>query len=399
MKMKKKTRIWIIVAVVVVAGVVLAATLGKPKEVVVVNSEDCTKGMIETNVTATGEIQPVYKVEVGTQVSGIVEKMYVDYNSEVKKGQLLAELDKSLLQEQVKQARANLSTAQSSKALAQKNYDRIKKLYEQKAATQEEYDQAETSLEQAKNQLTTAQSSYDRSLTDLKYAEIYSPIDGVILSKAVEEGQTVASSFSTPTLFTIAKNLTDMQLEAKVDEADIGQVKEGQTVRFTVDAFPGDIFNGTVRQIRLVPTVTSNVVTYTVIIDAPNDDGRLYPGMTANITIVTKQQNGLIIPMEATQFSIEPAMKAFAEKEGYEIVNSEKLKGESESNAGVYCLEGKKIVQHEITLGINDGANVVVESGIDEGDKVVLSVNRERMGKGKEEGGFRMGPPERKRRE
>ena len=287
--MKKKTRIWIIILAVVVIAVAVAAALNKPKEVTMVASEPVTKGSIENTVTATGEIQPVYKVEVGTQVSGIVEKMYVDYNSEVKKGQLLAELDKSLLQEQVKQARANLSTAQSSKALAQKNYDRVKKLYEQKAATQEEYDQAETNLEQAKNQLTTAQSSYDRSLTDLKYAEIYSPIDGVILSKAVEEGQTVASSFSTPTLFTIAKNLTDMQLEAKVDEADIGQVKEGQKVRFTVDAFPSDEFSGTVRQIRLVPTVTSNVVTYTVIIDAPNDDGRLYPGMTANITIVTQQ--------------------------------------------------------------------------------------------------------------
>ena len=390
--MKKKTRIWIIIGAVVVVAVVLAAVLGKPKEVVVVNTGDCVAGMIETTVTATGEIQPVYKVEVGTQVSGIVEKMYVDYNSEVKKGQLLAELDKSLLLEQVKQAKANLSTTQSSKALAQKNYDRIKKLYERKAATQEEYDQAETSLEQAKNQLTTAQSDYDRSLTNLKYAEIYSPIDGVILSKAVEEGQTVASSFSTPTLFTIAKNLTDMQLEAKVDEADIGQVQEGQTVRFSVDAFPGDIFNGTVRQIRLVPTVTSNVVTYTVIIDAPNDDGRLYPGMTANITIVTNRQEGLLIPLEATQYSIEPDMEVFAVKEGYTI---ERNNGEQQ----VFVLEGKKLVQQPITLGIDDGANVIVESGLDAGDKVVLSISRERKVKEKEEGGFRMGPPERKRRE
>jgi HlyD family secretion protein len=397
--MKKKARIWIIVAAVAIVAIVMLAVLGKPKEVAVVNAEPCTTGMIETTVTATGEIQPVYKVEVGTQVSGIVEKMYVDYNSEVKKGQLLAELDKSLLQEQVKQARANLSTAQSNKALAQKNFDRVKKLYDQKAATQEEYDQAETSLEQAKNQLTTAQSSYDRSLTDLKYAEIYSPIDGVILSKAVEEGQTVASSFSTPTLFTIAKNLTDMQLEAKVDEADIGQVQEGQKVRFSVDAFPDDTFLGTVRQIRLVPTVTSNVVTYTVIIDAPNDDGRLYPGMTANITIVTKQQEGLIIPLEATQYSIEPNMKAFAEKEGYEIENSEELKTKSESNECVYCLEGKKIVQHSITLGINDGANVIVTDGLTDGDAVIRSISRERASKNKEEGGFRMGPPERKRRE
>lgn len=391
--MKKKTRIWIIIGAVVVATVVVASILGKPKEVTVVDTETCTKGMIETTVTATGEIQPVYKVEVGTQVSGIVEKMYVDYNSEVKKGQLLAELDKSLLLEQVKQAKANLSTMQSNKALAQKNYDRIKKLYEQKAATQEEYDQAETNLEQAKNQLTTAQSDYDRSLTNLKYAEIYSPIDGVILSKAVEEGQTVASSFSTPTLFTIAKNLTDMQLEAKVDEADIGQVQEGQQVRFSVDAFPGETFNGSVRQIRLVPTVTSNVVTYTVIIDAPNDDGRLYPGMTANITIVTKQQQGLIIPLEAIQYSIDPATEALAAKEGYTIQRNE---GEQQT----FVLEGKKLVQQPLTLGIDDGANVIVENGLSDGDKVVLSITRERMTNDKEEsGGFHMGPPERKRRE
>ncbi len=398
--MKKKTRIWIIILAVVVIAVAVASALNKPKEVTMVASEPVTKGSIENTVTATGEIQPVYKVEVGTQVSGIVEKMYVDYNSEVKKGQLLAELDKSLLQEQVKQARANLSTAQSSKALAQKNYDRVKKLYEQKAATQEEYDQAETNLEQAKNQLTTAQSSYDRSLTDLKYAEIYSPIDGVILSKAVEEGQTVASSFSTPTLFTIAKNLTDMQLEAKVDEADIGQVKEGQPVRFSVDAFPSDEFSGTVRQIRLVPTVTSNVVTYTVIIDAPNDDGRLYPGMTANITIVTQQQEGLIVPLEAVRYSIDPKTESIILNEGYAIETLDTLRAEPKQDAAeIYCINGKTISQRTIATGINDGANVIVESGLEAGDKVVLSISRERMGKEKEEGGFRMGPPERKRRE
>jgi len=391
--MKKKTRIWIIVVAVLVVGVVLLAVLNKPKEVTVFNEEECTEGSIETTVTATGEIQPVYKVEVGTQVSGIVEKMYVDYNSEVKKGQLLAELDKSLLLEQVKQARANLSTAQSSKALAQKSYDRVKKLYEQKAATQEEYDQAETNLEQAKNQLTTAQSSYDRSITDLKYAEIYSPIDGVILSKAVEEGQTVAASFSTPTLFTIAKNLTDMQLEAKVDEADIGQVKEGQPVRFSVDAFPGDEFSGTVRQIRLVPTVTSNVVTYTVIIDAPNDDGRLYPGMTANITIITQQQKGLVIPLEAVKYSIDKTTEDMLAKEGYTV------SAEPKGQTTVYRLDGKTLTQLGIATGINDGANVIVESGLNAGDKVVLSVSRERVGKEKDEGGFRMGPPERKHRE
>lgn len=209
--MKKKTRIWLAAVAACVVAAALLIVFGKGKDKALVNEETVVRGTIENTVTATGEIQPVYKVEVGTRVSGEVTKMYVDYNSEVKKGQLLAELDKSLLQEQVKQAQAELSTASSNKCLAQKNYDRVKSLYEKKAATQEEYDQAETQLEQAKNQMVSAQSNYDNARTNLKYAEIYSPIDGVILSKAVEEGQTVASSFSTPTLFTIAANLDPIQ--------------------------------------------------------------------------------------------------------------------------------------------------------------------------------------------
>lgn len=393
--MKKKTRIWIIVLAAAVVGIALLLLLGRKKEVAVINSDPCTEGSIENTVTATGEIQPVYKVEVGTQVSGIVEKMYVDYNSTVTKGQLLAELDKSLLQEQVKQAQANLSTTTSNRQLAQKNFDRVKTLYEKKAATQEEYDQAETSLEQAKNQLITAQSDYERARTNLKYAEIYSPIDGVILSKAVEEGQTVASSFSTPTLFTIAKNLTDMQLEAKVDEADIGQVKVGQAVRFTVDAFPGETFRGNVRQIRLVPTVTSNVVTYTVIIDAPNDDSKLYPGMTANITILVEEETGLTVALEATKYTIDPTLLPLLEKQGYTVSDRE-----PQGTASVLVLDGKKIERRGIALGINDGANVLVEKGLAAGDKVIRSIELSTGGEAEAstEGGFHMGPPERKQR-
>ncbi|MBQ9417744.1 MAG: efflux RND transporter periplasmic adaptor subunit [Bacteroidales bacterium] len=391
--MKKKTRTWIIIAAAVLVAIVLVMLLSRPKEVAVVNSEPCTMGAIENTVTATGEIQPVYKVEIGTQVSGIVQKMYVDYNSEVKKGQLLAELDKSLLLEEVKQAQANLSTSTSNKVLAQKNYDRIKSLYEKKAATQEEYDQAETSLEQAKNQLITAQSNYERARTDLKYAEIYSPIDGVILSKAVEEGQTVASAYSTPTLFTIAKNLTDMQLEAKVDEADIGLVKEGQPVRFTVDAFPGETFNGQVRQIRLVPTVTSNVVTYTVIIDAPNDEGKLYPGMTANITILVEEEQGLVIALEATKYSLDPTLLPLLEKQGITVGE-----GGAEGDTSVLVFSGKSIERRSVVLGINDGANVLVRSGLAEGDKVVRSIERSTEDQQASEGGFHMGPPEHKKR-
>nr|MCR4829517.1 efflux RND transporter periplasmic adaptor subunit [Bacteroidales bacterium] len=256
---------------------------------------------------------------------------------------------------------------------------------------------AETNLEQAKNQLTTAQSSYDRSITDLKYAEIYSPIDGVILSKAVEEGQTVASSFSTPTLFTIAKNLTDMQLEAKVDEADIGQVKEGQPVRFSVDAFPSDEFSGTVRQIRLVPTVTSNVVTYTVIIDAPNDDGRLYPGMTANITIVSESESGVLIPMEALSLSIAPDMEQFLHKEGYSIEHLH----EGDLTNTAFVLDGKTLRQLNVTTGLSDGANVMIKEGLQEHDRVVRNISREKAQvkeRSSAKNPMQMGPPERKKR-
>ncbi|MBR4738440.1 MAG: efflux RND transporter periplasmic adaptor subunit [Bacteroidales bacterium] len=395
--MKKKTRIWLIIIAIFIVAVAAVLLLTRPKEMVVISAEPCTMGTIENTVTATGEIQPVYKVEVGTQVSGIVEKLYVDYNSKVTKGQLLAELDKSLLNEQVKQAQATLSTSTSNRNLAQKNFDRIKVLYEKKAATQEEYDQAETNLEQAKNQIITAQSDYERARTNLKYAEIYSPIDGVILSKAVEEGQTVASSFSTPTLFTIAKNLTDMQVEANVDEADIGLVKEGQPVRFTVDAFPSDIFCGTVKQIRLEPTVTSNVVTYTVIIDAPNEDGKLYPGMTANITIVCESESGVLIPLEALSLQTAPDMELFLQEKGYTI---ERLNGGDVANTA-YILDGKTLRQINVTTGLSDGANVMVKDGLKEHECVVRNVSRE-ISKGKDRSSaknpMQMGPPERKKR-
>ncbi|MCR4828001.1 MAG: efflux RND transporter periplasmic adaptor subunit [Bacteroidales bacterium] len=392
--MKKKTIIIIAVAALVFVVLVLAVVLMHPKEMLQVNSDDAVQGTIENTITATGEIQPVYKVDVGTQVSGIVEKLYVDYNSEVKKGQLLAELDKSTLNEAVKQSKASLSTAQSSKLLAQKNFDRIAALYEKKAATQEEYDQAETQLQQAKNQLITAQSNYENALTNLKYAEIYSPIDGIILSKSVEEGQTVASAFSTPTIFTIAKNLVDMQVEADVDEADIGAIRDGQQVFFSVDAFPLDQFSGSVRQIRLEPTVTSNVVTYKVIIDAPNPDGKLFPGMTANISILTDKDEGVLVSLEATTLEIDPEMEAYLQKNGYTVQRSQA----GPEVTTVFVQKQKTLEERIISTGLGDGVNVVVKSGVEEGETVVRSLAKVR-GKQKEKGGvFQMGPPERKKR-
>ena len=431
-KSKKKKWIWIAVAAVVLAFVIIKIATGGGKYVVNVNTADAEKGKIENTITATGEIQPVYKVTVGTQVSGIVEKLYVDYNSVVKKGDLLAELDKSNLREQLKQSKANLSTAQSSKELAQKNFDRISRLYQNKAATQEEYDQAESSLQQAKNQLISAQSNYENAMTNLKYAEIYSPIDGVILNKEVEEGQTVAASFSTPTLFTIANNMTEMQVEANIDEADIGQVKEGQPVTFTVDAFPNDVFTGSVQQLRLNPTVTSNVVTYKVIIAARNDDNKLYPGMTANVSIVVSEQEGVLAPLEATYFELTSDISKMLKKEGYTLpetpegfsspkgmpkdmpkdlpegfeppsgktpdgMSGATQKGPSaDGKKTLYVVTDKTVALRQVTTGMDDGANVVVTEGLAEGEKVLLSVSREKVDAKKAKSIFE-GPQRRKR--
>ncbi len=407
-KKKKKLIIWgIIVAVLIILVVAMVALKkGKPHGMML-NTERARIDSIEVTVTATGEIQPVYKVDVGTQVSGKVEKLYVDFNSEVKKGDLLAELDRSTLSEQVQQAEAQLSNAQSNLTLAQRTYDRTKALFDNKAATQEALDAAEDELIRAKNQLVTAKSNCQKTKVDLGYAMIYSPISGVVLNKAVEEGQTVASSFSTPTLFTIANNLTEMQVEANVDEADIGQVKVGQPVTFTVDAFPEDVFTGTVKQVRLEPTVTSNVVTYTVIIDAPNPEEKLFPGMTASVSIIVKKEVGVSVPMEALYCSIDKTTMEVMMKQG--ITFKELYASQEELTQSLRNVESKTVwvkrqnlvEQVSVKPGLNDGAKTLITEGIHEGDEVVLSISEMKMpGKPQKDGNnpFMMGPPQRKQR-
>ena len=407
-KKKKKLIIWGIIALVliIVLVVLFALKSGKSHEMML-NTERARIDSIEVTVTATGEIQPVYKVDVGTQVSGKVEKLYVDFNSEVKKGDLLAELDRSTLSEQVQQSEAQLSNAQSNLTLAQRNYDRTKTLFDNKAATQEALDAAEDELIRAKNQLVTAKSNCQKAKVDLGYAMIYSPISGVVLNKAVEEGQTVASSFSTPTLFTIANNLTEMQVEANVDEADIGQVKVGQPVTFTVDAFPEDVFTGTVKQVRLEPTVTSNVVTYTVIIDAPNPEEKLFPGMTASVSIIVNKEVGVSVPMEALYFNMDKMTMAVMQKQGFNFkelyANQEELT-QSLKDVGsktVWVKHQNIVEQVSVKTGLNDGAKSLIEEGVREGDEVVLSVTEMKMpGKPQKDGNnpFMMGPPQRKQR-
>ena len=411
--MKKSKKLWWILGIiaVLIIALILVSVLKKGKKgEIQVMTERSRIDSIEVTVTATGELQPVYKVDVGTQVSGIVERIYVDFNSVVKKGQLLAELDRSNLNEQLTQAKTSVSNAQSNLTLAQQQYDRVKTLYDNKAATLEAYESATNSLTLAKNQLKTAQSDLSRAQTNLSYATIYSPIDGVVMDKAVEEGQTVAASFNTPTLFTIANDLTKMQVEAKVDEADIGEVKTGQPVTFTVDAFPDDVFAGTVKEVRINPTVTSNVVTYTVIIDAPNPESKLFPGMTASVTITTKKESGVSIPMTALFASIEPESMRLLEKKGFTFKSL--YKNQEELTQGLKDVTKKTVwvkrgdnayEQIRVTVGLNNGVNTLITEGLREGEEVVVNVSEamEGMpGKGSNEGGspFKMGPPQRKTR-
>ncbi len=409
---KSKKLWWILGIVGIIIAIILIFTLkkGKKSELKVMTERSIIDS-VEVTVTATGELQPVYKVDVGTQVSGIVEHIYVDFNSVVKKGQLLAELDRSNLNEQLKTAQAAVSNAQSNLTLAQQQFDRIKILFDNKAATLEAFESAVNSLNLAKNQLKTAQSDLSRAQTNLSYATIYSPIDGIIMDKAVEEGQTVASSFNTPTLFTIANDLTQMQVEAKVDEADIGEVKAGQPVTFTVDAFPDDVFSGTVKEVRINPTVTSNVVTYTVIINAPNPETKLFPGMTANVSITTKKESGVCIPLTALYASIDPMAMKLLEKKGYTFQSL--YKNQEELTQGLKDVTKKAIwvkrgenayEQICVTVGLNNGVNTLITEGLREDEEVVVNVSEatEGMpGKDSKEGSsnpFKMGPPQRKTR-
>ena len=306
--MKKISKVWI--AVGIVAVVAIAAWLmsgGKKKEDVQFVTEKVAKSTIQNSITATGTIEAVTSVTVGTQVSGIVNKLYVDYNSVVKKGQVIAELDKTNLVSALNAAKANLQSAKANQQSAQANlnyqlanYNRYKTLYQKGLVSANDYESAHLSYQQAKEQananlqsVKSAQEEVQRAQTNLGYATITSPIDGVVISKSVEEGQTVAASFSTPELFTIAKDLTNMQVVADVDEADIGDVAVGERVTFTVDAYPNDTFEGTVKQVRLQATTTNNVVTYEVVISAPNAELKLKPGLTANVTIYTAERQGV----------------------------------------------------------------------------------------------------------
>ena len=319
---------------------------------------------ITTSVTATGTIEPVTSVTVGTQVSGIVSKLYVDYNSIVKAGDVIAELDRTNLMSELSSAKASLNSAQSELDYQKANHERYKTLHEKGLISANEYEQVRLSFIKAQQTLTNHKENVKKAQTNLGYATITSPIDGVVLSKAVEEGQTVASSFNTPTLFTIAKDLTDMRVIANVDEADIGEVKEGQRVTFTVDAFPEDTFQGFVSQVRQEAAAESNVVTYEVVISAPNEDLKLKPGLTANVNIFTLEMKDILtIPNKALRFTPNEAMLS----EGETIQNAE-------GKTKVWVKEGSVLKAIPVKTGLTNGTLTQVFEGLATGTEIITEI-------------------------
>ena len=368
--MKKRKKLLVAVAITVAA--IVLWLLVRPSKQASIELETAFAGRmtLSNSVTATGTVEPVTEVEVGTQVSGIIDKLYVDYNDVVKAGQLIAEMDKVTLQADLESAKAELASSKTEYEYRTKEYTRTKTLYEKNLVSDMEYDEALYLYETARN-------TYERNKADivgvernLGYATITSPIDGVVISRAVEEGQTVAAGFETPTLFTIAADITQMQVIADVDEADIGQVAEGQRVEFTVDAYPDDVFEGTVKQVRLEATTESSVVTYEVVITAYNPDMKLKPGLTANVTIFTlEKDNVLAIPAKALRFI--PNDETLAGM-GFSVSREslENMEGYRE----VWVKNGETVSPRSVKSGVASGDKVEIVDGLEDGEEVVTGM-------------------------
>ena len=367
--MSKKKIISLAVGVIIVAGIAIWAFGGQAKKrKVVYETATVDRANISNSVTATGTIEPVTEVEVGTQVSGIIDRLYADYNSVVTKGQLIAEMDKVTLQSELASQKATYDGAKAEYEYQQKNYERNKGLHEKQLISDTDYEQSLYNYQKAKSAFDSSKASLAKAERNLSYATITSPIDGVVISRDVEEGQTVASGFETPTLFTIAADLTQMQVVADVDEADIGDVEEGQRVSFTVDAYPNDVFDGIVTQIRLGATSSSSrtttttpVVTYEVVISAHNPDLKLKPRLTANITIYTLDKQGVLsVPAKALRFT--PAVP---------LVGSNAVVKDCEGEHKVWTREGDTFTAHPVSIGISNGIVTEITGGINEGTQIV----------------------------
>ncbi len=383
MKTKNKKWLYWVVGGIIAIGAVWFFFIREKEIKIQLETVKPEMGEISNSITATGTIQPVDTVAVGTQVSGIIKNIYVDFNSTVKKGQLLATLDPDLLKFQSEQYQSNLQNAKSNLAYNEININRQSQLYKVGAISKADYDNATNQYNIAKAQVGTVTAQLSTANKNLSLTNIYSPIDGTVLNRNVSEGQTVASSFSTPTLFSIAKDLTKMRVRASVDEADIGNVKVGQKATFTVDAFPDETFNGEVAEVRLHPTVSSNVVNYTTIINADNSGLKLKPGMTANITIYTQVlDNVMKIPASATSFRPDSLIvqkykvnSPFANGKKHEKGQWKKQSGktsEKKSEAGVWVIaKDSTISRKKIKTGMDNDTEIQVIYGLDKNDNII----------------------------
>lgn len=398
--MKKSKLIIIIIIGLLLIGCIGYFIFHKDGNKVTLITEKPHYGDIATSVTATGKIQPVDTVAVGTQVSGTIQKVFVDFNSVVKKGELLAQIDQSLLLAQVQQITANLQLSKNNLSYQQSNFNRQSELYKAGGISRADYETARNLYDVAKDNVNSVAAQLRSVQKSLSFTNIFSPIDGTVLSRKVSEGQTVAASLNTPTLFSIAKDLTKMQVQASVDEADVGNVKVGESASFTVDAFPDDVFKGTVIEVRLQPTISSNVVTYTTIINAPNDDLKLKPGMTANIIIYTNEvKNALLISAKAIAFQPDSTLgKQFKirklslgnhkgnpkSKYGTKAQSNTKVPDSSidRKKAIVWKKVGDSIIPKHIRIGLDDDINVQIIKGITAQDEIITGVNASKQSKG-----------------
>ncbi len=382
--MKKKL---VIITIIIVAVITLFLLLRKSNNTTIAfKTTKVERGDINTTVTATGTLEAITTVQVGTQVSGVIRNIYVDFNSIVKKGQVIAMIDTTTLAAAVSDSRASLARNAATLNFNKKKYYRIKKLYDNKVVAETDYDEALNGFQIAKANYMSAKAQLNRALTNLKYATITAPINGVVISRNVDIGQTVAASFNTPTLFTIANDLTKMQVQASIDEADIGQVKKGQKVEFSVDAYPDLTFKGKIIQKRLQPIVVQNVVTYNVIVDAPNPNLKLMPGMTANIVVYVNEKHDVLkIQSKALRYNpSQEVLKSYYSNlpDSIKQRRMQRMKQFSSNNFNeqgkkkhftkVWIKKGDNIRPKRVKTGVNDGENVEIISGLEQGDEVVV---------------------------
>jgi len=377
--MKKKIIPAIVIVGIVTAVFVIPRLLSPQKSSIQIKTEKIGRATISNTVTATGTLEANITVEVGTQVSGRIDKIYVDNNSIVRKDQLIARLDTQALSSTLEQSKASLDQAQAEYEYQKTNYERYTQLIGKKLIAQKDFDEVNYNYKASVANLNSARATYEKNQTNLEYAYIHSPIDGIVLERDVEEGETVASSFNTPTLFTIANDLTRMEIEADVDEADIGQLRVGQRVEFTVDAFPGKTFNGEVIEVRLMPVEESNVITYTVVINAPNPEQILMPGMTANVVFyVTEKKDIVVVPNKALQFSPDIViLQSYQESQPQIKVEMPSINAAGNPGPGktVWVKTADSIYPKTIVVGETDEINYELLSGIREGEEVIISMS------------------------